>query len=174
MSTVLQQLSCDRISAPSISLRLGKSMSTPSSLKLTGLDGCSYSEPTYKCSPKCSFHLVSTWFLLVNSSPFLARHIAHLWFERSISIKASSSGCLVFFFSEQTPLFCPGYFVSILGASGFVLDGSLSGGIFFLVHLCTLLIKPLFICLFSRAASLWCWSLLSGLYLPVFTFFIQV
>jgi hypothetical protein len=59
-------------SALSISARLGKSMSTPSSLKWTGRGGCSDSEPSFKCSSKCSFHLASTWFLLVNSSPFLA------------------------------------------------------------------------------------------------------
>jgi hypothetical protein len=45
-------------SAPSISSRLGKSMSTPSSLKSTGRVGCSDSEPSFKCSSKCSFHLV--------------------------------------------------------------------------------------------------------------------
>jgi hypothetical protein len=33
------------------------------------------------------------------------------------------------------------------------LDGSLSIDILFLVYLCTLLVKPLFICLFSRVAS---------------------
>jgi hypothetical protein len=59
-------------SAPSISSRLGKSMSTPSSLKSTGRVGCYDSEPSFKYS----FHLASTWFLLVSSSPFLARHIA--------------------------------------------------------------------------------------------------
>jgi hypothetical protein len=63
-------------SAPSFSSRLGKSMSTPSSLKSNGSVGYSNSEPSFKCSSKCSFHLASTWFLLVKSSPFLARHIA--------------------------------------------------------------------------------------------------
>jgi hypothetical protein len=33
------------------------------------------------------------------------------------------------------------------------LDGSLSGGVLFLVHLCTFLVKPLFICLFFRVAD---------------------
>jgi hypothetical protein len=63
-------------SAPSISSRLGKSMSTSSSLKSTGRVGYSNSEPSFKCSSKCSFHIASTWFLLVNSSPFLARYTA--------------------------------------------------------------------------------------------------
>jgi hypothetical protein len=62
--------------------------------------------------------------------------------------------------SEQMPLFCAGYFVSILGSSGFDLDGSLSGGVLFLVQLCTLLVKPLFISLFSRVADgVWRYSL---------------
>jgi hypothetical protein len=34
-------------------------------------------------------------------------------------------------FSEQTPLFCPGQFISVLASSGFDLDGSLSGGVLF-------------------------------------------
>jgi hypothetical protein len=72
------------ISAPSISSQPGKSMSFhfislfilfPSSLKATGRVGYSDSVPSSKCSSKCSFHLASTVFLLVNSSPFLARHI---------------------------------------------------------------------------------------------------
>jgi hypothetical protein len=42
---------------------------------------------------------------------------------------------------------------NILGFSGVVLDGSLSGGVLFLVYLCTLVGKPLFICLFSRVAD---------------------
>jgi hypothetical protein len=37
-------------SAPSISSRLGKSMSTPSSLNSTGRVGCYNSEPLFKCS----------------------------------------------------------------------------------------------------------------------------
>jgi hypothetical protein len=41
----------------------------------------------------------------------------------------------------------------MLGSSGFDLDGSLSGGVLFLVNPCTLLVKPLFICLFSRVAD---------------------
>jgi hypothetical protein len=57
-------------SVPYISSRLGKSMSTPSSVKSTGRVGCSNSEPSFKCSSKCSFHLASTWFLLDNSSQF--------------------------------------------------------------------------------------------------------
>jgi hypothetical protein len=61
---------------PSISSWLGKSMSTPSSLKSIGRVGCIDSEPSFKCSSKCSFHYASTWFLLVKSSPFLARDIA--------------------------------------------------------------------------------------------------
>jgi hypothetical protein len=86
-STVLQQLGRDRNHAgclvvfqvfqcPSFSLRLGKSMSTPSSLESTGCVSCSNSELSFKCSTKCSFHLASTWFMSVNSSPYLARHIA--------------------------------------------------------------------------------------------------
>jgi hypothetical protein len=71
-STLAALLFYRYFSAPSISSRLGKSMSTPSSLKSTGRVGCFNLEPTFKCS----FHLASTWFLLVNSSPFLARHIA--------------------------------------------------------------------------------------------------
>jgi hypothetical protein len=55
-------------SAPSISSRLGKPMSTTSSLKSTIRVGCSNSEPSYKCSSKCSFYLASTWFLLVLGS----------------------------------------------------------------------------------------------------------
>jgi hypothetical protein len=63
---------CSRyFSALSFSSSFGISMSTQSSLKSTGCGGCSFT-----CSSKCSFHLASTWFLLVNSSPFLARHIA--------------------------------------------------------------------------------------------------
>jgi hypothetical protein len=41
-------------SAPSISSMLGKSMSTPSSLKSTGRVGWSDLEPSFKCSSKCS------------------------------------------------------------------------------------------------------------------------
>jgi hypothetical protein len=75
-------------------------------------------------------------------------------------------------FSEQTLLFCPGQFVSILGYSGFDLNGSLSGGIFFLVLLCTLLVKPLLICLFSRVTDGVCrYSL--DCFFQFFTFFVQ-
>jgi hypothetical protein len=63
-------------SAPSIYSRLGKSMSFLSSLKSTGRIVCSDSEPLFKFFSKWSSHLASTWFLLVNSSPFLAQHIA--------------------------------------------------------------------------------------------------
>jgi hypothetical protein len=66
----------------------------------------------------------------------------------------------------------PGWFVSIFGCSGVVWDGSLSGGfVLFLVHLC--LVKPLFICLFSRSCGRWRWclSLLSGLFFSVFYIF---
>jgi hypothetical protein len=77
-----------------------------------------------------------------------------------------------FLFYEQTPFFRPGYFVSILDASGIVLDGSLSGGVLFLVHFCTLLAKPLFICLFSRVADgVFRYSL--DYLFQFFTFFIQ-
>jgi hypothetical protein len=70
------------------------------------------------------------------------------------------------------PLFCPGWFVSIFGSSGVVLDGSLSGGVLFLVHLYTLLVKPLFICLFSPVADGVCrYSL--DCFFHSFTFFVQ-
>jgi hypothetical protein len=177
--------------APFIFSRLSKSMSTPSSLKSTGRVGCSDSEPSFKCSSKCSFHLASTWFLLVNSSPFLARHITTCGLNgcltsfrgllnlresrilrcRSISIKPSSSSCLAFFLNRRLSL-GPGLFVSILGSSGFDLDGSLSGGVLFLVLLCTLLVKPLFICLFSRVDDGVCrYSL--DCFFQFFTFLIQ-
>jgi hypothetical protein len=80
LDTILPRSSFTVVSRPAGSLhvmaRLGKSMSTSSSLKSTERVGCSDSESSFKCSSKCSFHLASTWFLLVNSSSFLARHIA--------------------------------------------------------------------------------------------------
>jgi hypothetical protein len=48
--------------------------------------------------------------------------------------------------------------------SAVVLDGSLSGSVFCLVHFCKLLVLYLLVFLCSR----WCLSLLSGLFLPVF------
>jgi hypothetical protein len=81
---------------------------------------------------------------MVNSSPFLARHLAtcgsngHLTsiqalakFTRVVNTPMSIElHCL---FSKQTHLSCPGQFLSILGSSGLDLDGSLSDGFFFLV-----------------------------------------
>jgi hypothetical protein len=104
-------------SAHSISSRHGKSISTPSSLKSTGRVGCSDSEPSFKCSSKCSFHLASTWFLWLIALVVLTvveRHSGACKIYESPEysdvaqprLKPLRRGALSF--SEQTPLFCPG------------------------------------------------------------------
>jgi hypothetical protein len=116
ISSLLEDLFFRYFSAPSISSRLAKSNSTPSSLKSTQGVGYSDSEPLFKCSSKCSFHLASTW----------PAH-SHLWFERSsnviqalvkfrrvlntpmsLNLDWSLFVELPCLFSVQTSLFCPG------------------------------------------------------------------